>query len=285
MNNFKTWLQDRKNLPIVVAAAAIVVILVVLVFLRMTGKIGGGSATTATAPTPAGSAGMPGAPEMPPGAPGMPPVETPPGMAPGAPGAPVEPGMAAATGAPGAPGAPAGQPTAGAPSAPAPSGVKQPPMLPYRKDPFMSFSGPPKRKDALMALLPTVRRERLAPAPVIRTVQTEIPEVLPAQPPMRMAGIMWNGKVSAILEINGQAEIVRPGMVPKNNPDVQVESIQPNRIILKTLNTRRPMTIEVNMAGALNPNAGSPQPNAPGPAAPPMFPGGPPGMEGPPPPQ
>jgi hypothetical protein len=41
---------------------------------------------------------------------------------------------------------------------------KIPPMLAYRKDPFMGYSGPPKKEDALIAMLPIIGHIRLAPA-------------------------------------------------------------------------------------------------------------------------
>ena len=93
-----------------------------------------------------------------------------------------------------------------------------------------------------------------APAPVWRETgsEVEVTEVLPPQPYRRMAGVLWNGRVSAILETNGETDIVRPGMdITRGNSRVRVESIQQDCIILKTLDTRTPMTIKVNMAGSV----------------------------------
>lgn len=243
MDGIKAWLQDRKNLPIVVVGTVIIVVLVALVFLRMSGTLGGGDMSN--------QAGVPGG--APPG-PGMPSAP-----APSAPGAPPP------AGAP--PAGPVAQPAPGVPPAPSPGGVPPTittapqagaasmaiaPMLPYRKDPFMLFAGRPKPKDALMALLPNVDRTRLAPASVVETTaDAQAQEVLPPQPFRRMAGAMWNGKIAAIMETNGEADIVWPGMeLTKGNSKVRVESIQPDHIILKTLDTKTPMTIKVNLAGS-----------------------------------
>ena len=248
MESVRAWLQDRKNLPIVAAGTGIIIIIVALVFLKITGKIGGGREAATT--------GVPGYPS-PTGTPGVPPAGSP-GVAPTGPGA-LPPGM------PGAPPAvaPVAQPVAAA-------GVKQPPMLPYRKDPFEPFGGPPKKIYVLQHYIPNVRRWRLAPAAVVREgAGVEVKEFLPPQPVRRMAGVMWNGRIAAILETNGEADVVRPGMeISKGGSRVLVDSIQPSFIILKTLDTRTPMTIKVNLAGSI----GAGQPGYPSPGGP-IYPG------------
>ena len=94
--------------------------------------------------------------------------------------------------------------------------------------------------------------------------------------------MMHNGQVSAILETDGVSEIVRPGMrVPARAPTVLVESIEADAIILKTLDTPRPMTIRVGMAGAITqegydvgtPDYGVPGLGPPGYGVPPAGPG------------
>ncbi|HUV04267.1 MAG TPA: hypothetical protein VMX94_04095 [Armatimonadota bacterium] len=239
MGSVKAWLEDRKNLPIVAAGTGVIIIVVVLVFLKMTGKIGGGGqpAGTIVPPYPSPTGAMPTAPGAP---------TVPPGVVPGVGGPPAAPAMA-----------------------------KQPPMLPYRKDPFEPFTGPLNRAHMLEYYMPNVRRERLAPAAVFAP-KVEVEEVLPPQPVRRMAGVMWNGKIAAILETNGQADIVRPGMiVTRGGSRVMVDSIQPNSIILKTLDTRTPMTIKVNMAGAVTAGQGGyvPPPGSPVSPAGPVPPG------------
>jgi len=229
MNAFSAWLQDKKNLPVVLAGTGIVFVLAILMILKMNGIIG--KPKQAVVP----NAGAPG---MPVPQPGMPAADmTVPGGAPPAPGA-----------APSAPGAP---PTPGAAPAPAAAGAapgtlqaKLAPMLPYRKDPFMPLYGIPKKSDVIAALLPSLRRPRLAPAPVSEAEIASAEEVLPPQPFRRMSGVLWNGKVSAILETNGETDVVRPGMeLTRGNSRVMVESITQDSVILKTLDTRTPFTV------------------------------------------
>ncbi len=64
--------------------------------------------------------------------------------------------------------------------------------------------------------------------------------------------MLWNGRVSAILETEGEVDIVRPGQeISTGQSRVRVERIEPDAIILKTLDTKEPMTIRVNMAGSI----------------------------------
>jgi hypothetical protein len=233
MDAIQAWIKDRKNLPIVAAGTLIIVVLAVLLSLRMTGMIGGGGGqmSSDTGVPPYG--GQPGMPQ--PGVPG--------------PGGPQSPGMPIPQGGP-----PTG-PIPGAPQqAAVPASAQLAPMLPYRKDPFLPLAGVPTRSDKLAYILPMLRRPRIAPAPVIRETggEVEVTEVLPPQPYRRMAGVLWNGRISAILETNGETDIVRPGKeITRGNSRVRVESIQQDCIILKTLDTRTPMTIKVNMAGSV----------------------------------
>lgn len=273
------WFRDRKNLPVVLAGTAVVVLLFVLLILRGTGKIGGGGTDMAGGgmqgyPSVPGTTGMPaGTTGMPPGGtPGMPPSAGMPGAAPGMPGT-VPGGMPG-----GVPGGMSGtQQFAGQAAAPtaAPATAKLAPMLPYRKDPFLPFSGRPTKSTVLTGMLPSIGRVRIAPAPVAAGVElASAADILPPQPFRRMAGALWNGKVSAILETDGQTDIVRPGMeLTRGNSRVLVESIEPNCIILKTLDTIRPMSIKVNLAGSVAYGAqetGSPVygPGAPSPSYP-----------------
>jgi len=265
MEAMRAWLQDRKNLPIVVAGTGIIIIVVALVFLKLTGTIGGGRPTTAQTGIPAYPQPGTPAPEGYPPQPGTPAPES----------YPPQPGAPAAEGVP--PGAQPAPPGAEAPPPPPTEAAALTPMLPYRKDPFAPFSGVPKKKDVLAVLLPSVSRPRLAPAPVTERSDWAAEEVLPPQPYRRMAGVLWNGKVSAILETNGQADIVRPGMeLTRGNSRVRVESIQPNCIILKTLDTRMPMTVKVNLAGSvIGVAAGPAQPGYMAPPSSPIYPSGP----------
>lgn len=238
MDKIKAFISDKKNTPIVGAVAAIVLVLVVLFYLKQFGIIGGGggggdytadtgTGTTDSMSAPAGTTPADGTQTV-----------TPPAGQPPAGGA-----------------APAGGTAAGGASV-----DKTPPMLAYRKDPFMTSKGLPSTKDALMTILPSVRHIRLAPArvdlPSVGAEPADVPETLPPQPLRRVAGIMWGSKVKAIIESGGKTYVKMPGeTIPEEH--VRVERIEPTGVILTTLDTKRPMSIRVNLAGSLAPMEGS----------------------------
>lgn len=239
MDKLKAFLSDKKNTPIVGAVAGIVLVLVVLFYLKQFGIIGGQApeefptqppSQTDTGTTPTGPDGV-------------------------SPVAPVGPD--------------AGQQAGPAqPSAPAGAVEKIPPLLAYRKDPFMGFAGPPTKSDALKVILPSVRRIRLAPASVLPPPgQIEAAEVLPPQPMRRVAGIMWGTTVKAIMESGGKTYIVQPGQVISSER-VRVESIDPSGVVLSTLDTKRPMNIRVNLSRSLtrDEDAGQPGVESPPPS-------------------
>lgn len=246
MEKITAWLSDKKNMPVVVAGFSIVLVLAILFVLKTMGMIGGSTASMpmqqmspdASMPSPVDQGAAPVTPASPVPA------------TPGQPGAPVTP--PSPTPAPGQPGAPGATQVATA-------GVI-PPMLPYRKDPFLPLGGFPTRKDVMSMVLPALRRPRIAPAPVAPPRFDAGPsaaEVMPPQPFRRMAGVLWNGKISAILETNGETDVVRPGSeITRGNSRVRVESIQQDSIILKTLDTKTPFYVRVTMSGAVvGPNA------------------------------
>lgn len=227
MDKIKAFLSDKKNTPIVGAIAGIILVLVILFYLKQFGIIGGSSGQEYPSDTSMSQT------------PGTTPTETPPGMA------PVE------TPVPGSASTIPGTTAAATPAAPATALDKIPPMLAYRKDPFMGYSGVPTKQDALMAILPGISHVRLAPArlTVDQTSDATVGEVLPPQPMRRVAGIMWGTTVKAILESGGKTHIVSPGTtIPEER--VRVESIEPSGLILTTLDTKRPMHIRVNLAGS-----------------------------------
>lgn len=238
MDKLKIWIEDKKNLPVVATVALVVIGLVVFFMLKSFGFIGGGGGADMSA---SAGPGMPGGPPMP-GQPGGPP---PSGALPGGP-----PPGGMPPGTPGQPTAPTAAPASG------PAGAVMPPMLPYRKDPFLPFAGMPSRKDVLAMVLPSLRRPRIAPAPVVQLEATALAaEVLPPQPFRRMSGVMWNGRVKAILETAGETRIVQPGDdFTSGNSHVRVETITQDSIVLKTMDTRTPMTITVRMAGSVTGN-------------------------------
>lgn len=260
MDAIISWLNDRKNMPIVIAIAAILLVLF-FVLMKVTGRIGGSAEKEEGTTVAQGGAGSTtGTQGSVPGAmPGM------------MPGAPMMPGMM-----PGMMGGTSQQATVAA--APA---VKQPPMLPYRKDPFEPLGGQPSKIDRLASMIPSVPRVRLQPV-TVELPDSALAEALPPQPNRRVAGIMWNGKVSALLETNGEIDIVKPGsVINKGNSKVVVEKIMPDSVILKTLDTKKPHTIRVGLAGSPSAAAASPITSMPGmPTMPGMMPGAPmmPGM-------
>lgn len=219
MDKIKAFISDKKNQPIVGAVAGIILVLVVLFYLKQFGIMGGKSSSQAGYPTGTDTSTT-----------GTTPTESVP---------PMGPTNSTAT-------------TTTATAAPTPVAVtdKIPPMLAYRKDPFMGYSGVPKKSDLLMTLLPGVRHPRLAPFILPPPPPGESPEeVLPPQPMRRVAGIMWGTTVKAILESGGKTYIVQPGQViPEER--VRVESIEPSGLTLTTLDTKRPMRIQVKLAGS-----------------------------------
>jgi hypothetical protein len=227
MEKFQKWVQDPKNAPKVAIIFGSVLVVVIFVMLKQFGIIGGGGAA-------------PMSPDMSGGAPGSAAPGTYPGAAP-----PPVPGAVAPAG----PAVPGAAPAAAATPAAATAG----PMLPYRKNPFLPFAGMPTQKDVMAVILPHLSRPRIAPAPVIeQTPEEQAAVVLPPQPFRRMAGVLWDGRVSAILETAGETDIVRPGMeINRGGSRVRVESITQDSITLKTLDTRTPDYIKVGMAGSV----------------------------------
>lgn len=235
MDKFKAWIEDPKNAPKVAAVFGVVLLLAAFVVLKSMGVIGGGGGAAMTPDMGATP------PEQTAPGPSGPAPATPPPAAP-APAGPAGPTDAAATAQTPAPGAAAS--TDG-------------PMLPYRKDPFVPFAGRPTKKDVISLIIPTLRRPRIAPAPVTEMQdEQEAADALPPQPFRRMAGVLWNGRVSAILETNGETDIVRPGMeINRGGSRALVESITQDSIILKTLDTKTPQTVVVGMAGSVTGNS------------------------------
>ncbi|MHB0913927.1 MAG: hypothetical protein ACYC2Y_10880 [Armatimonadota bacterium] len=251
MDKIKAWVQDPKNMPIVVVGFVVIIGVAIFLAFRMNsaGKV------------PPAQVNMPGMP----GAPGGPGTQMP-GMPGGSPaGGPMSP-MG---------GGPGTTVVASAPAA-TPAVAAQNSMLPYRKDPFIPFSGPRTGKGALRSIVANIQPYRLAPLPrpiklwEAKGDEEGQVESIPTQPQRRMAGVMINGKISAILETDGESDIVVPGMeISRGGSRVRVETITHDEIILKTIDTQSPFTIKVNLAGStVNPggNPGGPAGRRRGPA-------------------
>lgn len=257
------WLKDKKNQPIVAAIAAIVIVgVAALLYFTM---FKGDSDSAESAPPQVDPAGMDGG--MPPMPGGMPPM---PGAMPqdGAQG--MDQGAAPAA-------APAAK-TGGDQATAAPIEVA-------RKDPFLpiGYKPPPKgvRKpiphitDFPFISLPHPRRDEDE-----KKNEKEEP-----QPSRRMAGLLLNGRVYAIIETNGKTEVVQPGDTLDDRL-AMVERIEQDKVVLKTITGAKPRYITVRMAAApktdyvttssgsesapLGPYTGGPMPPMPFPMGPPM---------------
>lgn len=244
MESLQAWLNDKKNMPIIVGIFIGVLLLVGgLWYFTMSGGGGGGGEEVQTPPPP----GMPGAPGVAPGtAPGQAPVATP------SAGAGITPG--AETGAAGAQTASAAKP-----------GKAQPPLEVYRANPFRPVFGPKPSKPKVVFTSrfqpPDIRQ--LKPVIVAKEEQTE---TLPPQPQRRMAGLLKNDRVFAIIETEGgRSEVVAPGQQLDQN--LVVDRILPDRVILRSTTTKTPQYVEVPKS------AGQPQPRNPAAAPPSPRPG------------
>jgi len=243
MDAVKTWFSDKKNLPIIIAAAVVIVLILAFVLFRVMGQSSGTSTGTisSTSTTTMASSSSSTAPTS---------------------GGRMVPGIGWVSDA--APSKPSGDSSTTANSS-APKDTSTEPLFPYRKDPFVPLQGSPTRTKVLETFLPQVQHYQF-PRPVqpvrlpsIAKVVESTPEVLPPQPMRRMAGILVNGRVSAILETNGESDIVYPGMeLTRGNSHVRVDSISSDEIVLRTLDTRKPFTIRVGLSGAISlPSSGN----------------------------
>ena len=100
----------------------------------------------------------------------------------------------------------------------------------------------------------------------------EKPEI--QQPSRRMAGILLNDRVYAIIESNGASQVVQPGDYTTDRL-AMVERIESDRVVLKTVD-EKPRYITVKMAASPTiqpsvapsappmPNYGPPNPGRPG---------------------
>lgn len=119
-------------------------------------------------------------------------------------------------------------------------------MEAWRSDPFLpvGYKAPKKR---------VVRKLPIAdfPFPTVLLPKTDIQktEYQEAQQPVRrMAGLLLNKRVYAIIETNGSTEIVQPGQQLKDHLAV-VEKIEQDKVILKTTD-KKPRYIVVRMASS-----------------------------------
>jgi hypothetical protein len=127
-----------------------------------------------------------------------------------------------------------------------PGGPK--PVLKARPDPFKDLNPPKARKRIVVREAipyPTtliVPRKRPVIAEQIAMAQADTTQ-------RRMSGVIFNGTVTAILEIDGNYQIVKPGDVVEGGAMV-VDKIEPNKLILRSVaaSGTKPRYVEVKMA-------------------------------------
>lgn len=255
------WLKDKKNQPIVAGIAiGVVVIVVACLWFFVLRPAPAATATDATATPDQTAQQTPGGPT--PGAPA-------PGVTPAVPGPgdarPAAPATgAAAPAAPGQPGQPAtpAQPAAGAP-VPGVKVASVTPMETWRGDPFQPIGYKPTPKVTNKPHIRDFPFDRL-PVRVVwdkagndrRKQKAEI-----QQPSRRMAGILLNDRVYAIIEAGGVSQVVQPGDYTTDRL-AMVERIEPDRVVLKTVD-EKPRYITVKMAASPMAQSGSGSPSAP----------------------
>lgn len=228
------WLKDPKNQPkvAIVLSAFIVLMGVLFYFLYIKGP--STEVPTTTADTSAQTS------------------DTNAGLTP-----PVSSGGPAATET--ASSAPAGGPAP--PPGPQAQVVSADPMEAWRSDPFLPVGyKPPKARDRNVK--PIIKDFPFARIPVKLRIDggdEEKPEL--PQPVRRMAGILVNNRVYAIIETNGEAEIVQPGDTLRDRLAV-VEKIERDKVVLKTKD-EKPRYIVVRMAASpRQPTVGTETPTA-----------------------
>lgn len=108
------------------------------------------------------------------------------------------------------------------------------PMETYRADPFLPVGyKPPSKGPKPTPPIPDLPIFHFPPP--LKPVKPELrPE--PAQPVRRLAGVMLNGRVYAIIESNGASQVVQPGE-PLNDGLATVERIEADKVILKTVSS------------------------------------------------
>ena len=249
------WLNDRKNLPIIGAITGLVVVAAIaIVYLTMRG-----SSESSTPPEQSQYAAQPG-----PSYPSAPQGQAVPGTA--TPGPEAYPTPQPTTPVPQA--YPTTQPTAVAPTE-EPTTKTRIALLPYRQDPFLPFDyKPPSRRPKPRIVLPPIGPLVIPKERQVTPVTQE--DVLPPQPSRRMSGVMHNGSVYAILESSGETIVVKPGDIVENG-NVRVDAIEPDRILLSWLRTKKPIPIEVRLSEGSPDETASAAPAETGP----VFPGPP----------
>ena len=127
------------------------------------------------------------------------------------------------------------------------------PGEPSRDDPFLPIGYKPPKAQKKIKLPERLTDFPFAPipnryVPGKEKAEKAIKTPEPQQPVRRMAGLMINDRVFAIIETNGESQIVQPGDMLKDRL-ATVERIESDRVILKTT-SKNPRLITVRMAAA-----------------------------------
>jgi hypothetical protein len=125
------------------------------------------------------------------------------------------------------------------------------PMEAWRGDPFLPIGYKPPPKSAVqpkprIADFPFMKLPVSLPAGGEKAKKIEKPEIV--QPSRRMAGILLDDRVYAIIETNGVSQVVQPGDYTTDRLAL-VERIEPDKVVLKTVD-EKPRYITVKMAAS-----------------------------------
>jgi len=210
------WLKDPKNQPKVAAGLSVFIVLMLVAFYFLYLKKPSMD-TTASAPPADAVPATVGEPAPP-----------------GAPGDAAPAGDAAATG------------DAAAAAPPPPMGSAKP-MEAWRADPFTPIGYKPPKPGGVKPKPPILDFPFISlPARTKDREKPPAPELV--QPVRRMAGVLVNDRVYAIIESGGESEIVQPGDTLKDRLAV-VDRIERDKVVLRTKD-EKPRYIVVRMAAA-----------------------------------
>jgi hypothetical protein len=215
-----SWLEDKKNLPFVIAGAAVLILAAgFMLYRQISGPYIPPAPPQAAAPAPA--------PEP---SPATPPAAAPPAATPAAAPAPTGPPMATGMKPPSAPtGAPAASGTSSGAKAGQPGTGKPQPMLVWRPDPFALDIKPGRHNAApVHRLLVPMPTRVFEPTPV--PIEVHFPQVQP-EPVRRVAGIMIGDRVRALIQTPDGWEMVKAGDPLKDGSIV--ERIERDRVFIR----------------------------------------------------
>lgn len=240
-----SFLQDKKNLPFIIIGVVVLLGIAVGAFMFMSKGSGGADGSEGVAPTaaaPATSAPTATAPSPTPGA-----TPAPTSAAPAAAGGPMAaaPGSAPAPGAVSVPGQPGAAPAGQAPGDA--TKVAATPIEPWKSDPFAPDVG--KGHKAVVKQKMYIPSMPLLFPPRAKQGK-DLPVFIRPQPPMRVAGILFSDRVSALIQTLDGWYTVKPGDRMRNG--CVVVRIERDRVVLRTPEDQ-PRLIEIRLAASALP--------------------------------